>query len=48
MELCKRTVCLWKTGEPQPGVTCVFAYTGSVPCTGQLRCMTCGRIKDEA
>lgn len=46
-ELCKRTVCLWRPGEPQPGMTCTFAYVGRVPGTGPLVCMTCGG-RDEA
>lgn len=24
-----------------------FAYSGSIPCTGPLKCIYCGRAKDE-
>ena len=42
---CPRTLALYKPGQPMPGVVHHFAYTGSVPCTGQLRCTLCGVIQ---
>lgn len=44
---CPRTLCLYKPGVPIPGVVCTYAYTGSIPCTGQQRCMTCGALQPE-
>jgi hypothetical protein len=44
-DLCPRTLALYKPGQPMPGVPHHFAYTGSVPCTGSLRCTLCGVVK---
>lgn len=46
--LCERLLCLWRPGEPQPGLTCVYTYTGRVPCTGPRVCITCGGRATEA
>lgn len=40
--LCKRTVALWKPGEPQAGVYCRLSWSGRMPLTGRLRCTLCG------
>ena len=39
---CPRTLALFLPGEALPGVPHHFTYTGRVPCTGALRCITCG------
>jgi len=44
---CPRTLALWKRGERQPGVNHAFAWSGSVPCTGTLRCTLCGEDSSE-
>jgi len=40
---CPRTLALWKRGERQPSANHTFAWSGSVPCTGRLRCTLCGQ-----
>jgi hypothetical protein len=44
---CGRDLALWQPGQVQPGVTHRFAWTGEVPCTGQLRCTLCGKLESE-
>jgi hypothetical protein len=39
--LCKRTLCTVDPGIPVPGMTCHYAWSGSIPCTGILRCTRC-------
>lgn len=41
-DLCPRTLALWKPGEPQPDVGHAWSWSGSVPCTGDMRCTLCG------
>jgi hypothetical protein len=41
-EACQRTFALYRPGVPLPGVSHRFAWSGSVPCTGRLRCTLCG------
>lgn len=40
--ICYRTLALWRPGEPISGVPHHYAWSGSVPCTGRLRCTLCG------
>lgn len=42
-KLCPRTLALFWPGVRLPGVTCSYAYTGSMPCTGPRVCHLCGR-----
>src|SRR6266853_1901261 len=41
-KLCKRTRCLCRPGEPQPGCHCRYSWDGKIPCTGRLICTMCG------
>lgn len=41
--LCPRTLALWRPGVPQAGTYCRPAYSGSIPCTGPVRCTLCGQ-----
>lgn len=45
-ELCRRTLAIWKPGQPQQGVHCSFSFTGKVPNTGRLACHLCYRTKE--
>jgi hypothetical protein len=47
-ELCKRTRALWRPGEPQEGIACSYAWSGTIPCTGTMQCVLCGREYDKA
>jgi hypothetical protein len=47
MALCKRTFCIFRPGIPQPGMMCHYSYTGSIPCTGPMRCIYCNTVKGE-
>lgn len=44
-DLCPRTRCLYSPGSRMAGVRCTYHWTGAMPCTGRLVCMTCGREK---
>jgi hypothetical protein len=44
-QLCQRTHCLWKPGQPVEGMFCHYVYAGAIPCTGPQRCIFCGKTK---
>lgn len=41
---CPRTFAIYRPGVPLPGVAHHFAWSGSMPCTGTLRCTLCGMV----
>lgn len=43
---CPRTLALYKPGVPMGGDHS-YSWSGSMPCTGVLRCTMCGKIKDD-
>lgn len=43
---CPRTLALYKPGVPM-GTDHHYSWSGSMPCTGVLRCTMCGKRKDE-
>jgi len=45
MKLCQRTNCLHRPGEPVEGMYCHFSYTGTIPGTGQKRCLFCNALE---
>lgn len=53
MKTCTRRFAIYKPGTPIPGVLHHFAWSGRIPCTGELRCTLCGEreedvVEDEA
>lgn len=42
---CQRARALWRNSEPIAGFYCSYAYSGTIPCTGELRCILCGGLK---
>jgi len=43
--LCKRTLCIWKPGEPVENMVCHYVHKGNIPNTGARRCMFCGELE---
>ena len=43
LDTCPRTLAIYKPGVPMTGVNHHFAWSGSVPMTGTLRCTLCGQ-----
>ena len=38
-----RTLAIYKKGVPVIGATCLWEYSGTMPCAESQRCVLCGR-----
>lgn len=47
-DVCRRLISWGDKLEKIEVASHVFAYSGSIPCTGTLKCIYCGKYKEDS